>query len=220
MFRFRALGFPGGTSGKEPACKCRRQRCGFNPGVGKTPGEGNGNPLQYFAWKFPWTEEPAGLRSMGLQRVRHDWATNSFPLSAFLLDSNHLYVTGVSRTGAWKICFPAVLMRVIQPIWTAKSSQAGKHPAFAASSAFPYISQQSASSSVVFAHADVHIFSRCIQLIYMVTFPNCLLCVNVNWCKGFCENPSHVWPNFSLGEHTYIKMPGKGRRWISLGQTR
>ena len=26
------------------------------------------------AWKIPWTEEPGGLRSMGLQRVRHDWA--------------------------------------------------------------------------------------------------------------------------------------------------
>ena len=23
-------------------------------------------------WKIPWTEEPGGLQSMGLQRVRHD----------------------------------------------------------------------------------------------------------------------------------------------------
>ena len=30
------LGFQGGTSGKEPACQCRRcKRCGFNPWVGK-----------------------------------------------------------------------------------------------------------------------------------------------------------------------------------------
>ena len=27
------------------------------------------------AWKIPWTEEPGGLQSMGLQRVRHDLAT-------------------------------------------------------------------------------------------------------------------------------------------------
>ena len=27
------------------------------------------------AWKFPWTEEPGRLQSMGLQRIRHDWAT-------------------------------------------------------------------------------------------------------------------------------------------------
>ena len=24
------------------------------------------------AWKIPWTEEPGGLQSMGLQRVRND----------------------------------------------------------------------------------------------------------------------------------------------------
>ena len=29
------------------------------------------------AWRIPWTEEPGGLQSMGLQRVRHDWATNN-----------------------------------------------------------------------------------------------------------------------------------------------
>ena len=27
------------------------------------------------AWKIPWTEEPGGLQSMGLQRVRHNLAT-------------------------------------------------------------------------------------------------------------------------------------------------
>ena len=26
------------------------------------------------AWKIPWTKEPDGLQSMGLQRVGHDWA--------------------------------------------------------------------------------------------------------------------------------------------------
>ena len=28
------------------------------------------------AWKIPWTEEPGGLQSKGLQRVGHDWATS------------------------------------------------------------------------------------------------------------------------------------------------
>ena len=27
------------------------------------------------AWKIPWTEEPGGLQSIGLQRVGHDRAT-------------------------------------------------------------------------------------------------------------------------------------------------
>ena len=36
---------PWWLSGKESACQCRR--FGFAPWVGKTPGKGNGNPLQY-----------------------------------------------------------------------------------------------------------------------------------------------------------------------------
>ena len=32
------MGFPGGTSGKEPTCQCRRlKRHGFDPWVGKIP---------------------------------------------------------------------------------------------------------------------------------------------------------------------------------------
>ena len=30
------------------------------------------------AWRIPWTEEPGGLQTMGSQRVRHDWATNTY----------------------------------------------------------------------------------------------------------------------------------------------
>ena len=30
------------------------------------------------AWRTPWTEESGGLRSMGSQRVGHDWATDTF----------------------------------------------------------------------------------------------------------------------------------------------
>ena len=32
------------------------------------------------AWRIPWTEEPGGLQSMGLQRVRYDSVTNAFTL--------------------------------------------------------------------------------------------------------------------------------------------
>ena len=33
------------------------------------------------AWEIPWTEEPGGLQSMGSQRVRHDWVTNTLWLA-------------------------------------------------------------------------------------------------------------------------------------------
>ena len=38
------------------------------PGSERSPGEGNGNPLQYLAWEIPWTEEPGGLQSKGSQK--------------------------------------------------------------------------------------------------------------------------------------------------------
>ena len=36
------------------------------------------------AWIIPWTEEPGKLQSMGSQRIRHDWATNTFTLNIFV----------------------------------------------------------------------------------------------------------------------------------------
>ena len=40
---------------------------GSIPEWGRSPGEGHGNPLQYFAWRVPWTEEPGEPQSIGLQ---------------------------------------------------------------------------------------------------------------------------------------------------------
>ena len=34
--------------------------------------EGMATHPSILAWRIPWTEEPGGLQSMGLQRVRHD----------------------------------------------------------------------------------------------------------------------------------------------------
>ena len=40
---------------------------GSIPGLGRSSGEGNGNPLLYSCLENPWTEEHGGLQSMGLQ---------------------------------------------------------------------------------------------------------------------------------------------------------
>ena len=45
------------------------------PGWGRSPGGGNGNTLQYSYLENPWTEEPGGLQSTGLQRAGHDLVT-------------------------------------------------------------------------------------------------------------------------------------------------
>ena len=64
------VGFPGGASGKEPVCQCRRhKRLGFEPHVGNIPWRR--------AWRLPPVFLPGeyhGQRSLGLHRVRCDWS--------------------------------------------------------------------------------------------------------------------------------------------------
>ena len=63
------FGFPGGADGSLPAV--------WETGVRSL---GQEDPLEkdmatYYSilpWSIPWTEEPGGLQSMGLQRVGHD----------------------------------------------------------------------------------------------------------------------------------------------------
>ena len=62
--------FPGGSVGKESACNAGD--LGSIPGSGRSPGEGNGNPLQYSCLENPRMEEPGRLQSMGSQRVGHN----------------------------------------------------------------------------------------------------------------------------------------------------
>ena len=65
--------FPGSASGKEPAYQCRRhKRQGFHPWVGRSSGEGNGNPLLYSCLENPM-DRGAWQATIGSQRVRHDW---------------------------------------------------------------------------------------------------------------------------------------------------
>ena len=47
------------VDGKESACNVGDP--GLIPGSGISPGEGNGNPLQYSCRENPWTEETGGL---------------------------------------------------------------------------------------------------------------------------------------------------------------
>ena len=45
------MGFPGGSDGKESACNA--EDAGLIPGLGRSPGEGNGNSLQYSCLENP-----------------------------------------------------------------------------------------------------------------------------------------------------------------------
>ena len=60
--------FPGGSDGKESVCNARNP--GLIPGPGKSPGGGNGNPLQYSCLEN-------SMDRGAWQRVGHDRATNT-----------------------------------------------------------------------------------------------------------------------------------------------
>ena len=75
------LGFPGGASGKEPACQCRRCKNPWVQSLGREDPleEGMATHASILAWRSPWAEKPMGigawqLQSMGPQGVRHDWS--------------------------------------------------------------------------------------------------------------------------------------------------
>ena len=66
-------GFPGGSDGKESTCIVGDP--GLIPGLcWEDPlGKEIATHSSILAWRIPWTQEPGGLWSMGLQRVRHEF---------------------------------------------------------------------------------------------------------------------------------------------------
>ena len=73
------LGLLGGSDSKESTCNIGDS--GLILRSGRSPGEGNGYHSSILAQRIPWTEEPSWLQSMGLQRVKYDWWTNTFTSS-------------------------------------------------------------------------------------------------------------------------------------------
>ena len=76
---------------------------GSIPGVGRSPGEGNGNPLQYSYLENPM--DGGAFASIGSQRVRHNIATKPPPPCTSLLQGlrvcalNHIFTPNQGRGG-------------------------------------------------------------------------------------------------------------------------
>ena len=60
------------------------------PGLGGSPGEGNGNPLQYSCLAIPWRKEPGRLQSMGCKRVGDNLATKTTAANCTSLVSGYI----------------------------------------------------------------------------------------------------------------------------------
>ena len=63
---YYALCFPAGSLVKNLSASAGDK--GLIPGLGKSPGERNSNPLQYSYLGNPWTEEPSSLQSMRVRK--------------------------------------------------------------------------------------------------------------------------------------------------------
>ena len=77
LFGYIILGFTGGSAGKESVCNARD--LGLIPGLGRSPGEGNGNPLQYSCLENPMDRGAWRATTRGVSRVSHDLATKPPP---------------------------------------------------------------------------------------------------------------------------------------------
>ena len=68
-----SVGFPDGSVVKNPFANAGES--GLIPGSGRSPGVGNGNPLQYSCLGNPMDRRASGLQSIRSQRVGHDLVT-------------------------------------------------------------------------------------------------------------------------------------------------
>ena len=64
---------------------------GLSPGSGRFLEEEMTTHSNILAGRIPWTEECGGLQSMGLQRVRHDLATNIYRIGQEIYESGVFY---------------------------------------------------------------------------------------------------------------------------------
>ena len=113
----RRLGLPWWLSGSQTACSAGDiGDVGLIPGSGRSPKEAMATPSSILVRKTPWTQEPGGPQSMGLQRVKHNWATNThfftFPSFLFgvpfLLCQNQTFFLWVAFC-TWKHVFSDIL---------------------------------------------------------------------------------------------------------------
>ena len=75
---------------------CNAQDPGLIPGLGRSPGKGNGNPLHCSCLENFMDRGACWAAFIGLHRVIHDWVTNT-SLNTWLLEENRtvLYVPSV-----------------------------------------------------------------------------------------------------------------------------
>ena len=105
-------GFPGSTVVKNlPSIQ---ETLSSIAGLGRSLEKGMATHSNILAWKFPWTEEPGRLQSLGSQRVWHDWATNTHTIGNHSSPERPI---SVWRSSPPCVEMSPVLLELFQPRW-------------------------------------------------------------------------------------------------------
>ena len=100
--------FPSGSDGKESACSAGD--LGLIPGSLWSPGEENGNPLQYCCLEISMGRGAFWATVHGWERVGHGWVTNTYMYSTFTLQIIDFNLTWRCQLGhfpcnsLWQVC--------------------------------------------------------------------------------------------------------------------
>ena len=118
IYHFPLQCFPGGSDSKESACNAEDLSSILE--LGRHPGVGNGNPLQYSCLENPWTEEPGRLQSMGSQS--HTWLKQlTLPLFFPLL---------AIKDVKWLLWYHSACGQVTVTVFRLPDSSVGKESAY------------------------------------------------------------------------------------------
>ena len=109
MLVFSVSGHPGGSDAKESAIQDTWVR---SLGQEDPLEKGMTTHSSILAWRIPWTEEPGGLQSEGLQRVRHNWATNTFTLVSLGILLFSAFFSPIPRSG-WQCEKPKPILLLL-----------------------------------------------------------------------------------------------------------
>ena len=87
------------------------------PGLGRSPGGGHGNTLQYSSWIIPWTEDAGGPQSIGSQRVGHNWNDLALYLLSCFPNGNILQnPSTLAQPGGWHRYSQDLDISIIPPV--------------------------------------------------------------------------------------------------------
>ena len=111
------LGFPGGSDGKESACKV--EDLGSTPGLGRSPGEGNGYPLQYSGLENSMDRgaRPATVHGVAKSQIRlsdfDSLTLSKYPKQRLVSESRDLMDVKPSGHTCYRVTIPCILLLLL-----------------------------------------------------------------------------------------------------------